>query len=181
MYMKACYTKSDKISAYGIRGPVLLWIKDFHTGRRQYVSIKGETSSWKDVLSGVPQGSVLNPMLFVTYINDLPEVVPSVVKIFADDTKLCNTDINNDIILQDLDALSSWANLWINVKRFIKGTTTQDYQYTMNFEDIDSSSEEKDLGVIFQQDLKFSNHISTKINQSVYLQILTISKFFMKI
>ena len=97
MYMNACYTKSDKISAYGIRGLILLWIKDFHTGRRQYVSIKGETSSWKDVFSGVPQGSVLNPMLFVTYINDLPEVVPSVVKIFADDTKLCNTDINNDI------------------------------------------------------------------------------------
>ncbi|MEW8548045.1 MAG: reverse transcriptase family protein, partial [Candidatus Thiodiazotropha sp.] len=101
-----------KISAYGIRGPVLSWIKDFLTGRRQYVSIKGENSSWKDVLSGVPQGSVLGPVLFVIYINDLPEVVTSIVKIFADDTKLYNTDNNSDIIQQDLDALCSWADLW---------------------------------------------------------------------
>ena len=84
----------QKVSAFGIRGSVLLWIRNFLTGRRQYVSINGESSSWKDVLSGVPQGSVLGPILFILYINDLPEIVSSTVKIFADDTKLYNKDSN---------------------------------------------------------------------------------------
>ena len=75
-----------KVSAFGIRGSVLSWIRDFLTGRRQYVSVKGESSSWRDVLSGVPQGSVLGPILFILYINDLPEVVNSIVKIFADNS-----------------------------------------------------------------------------------------------
>ena len=108
-----------KISAYGIKGSVLSWIRDFLTGRRQYVSVKGESSTWKDVVSGVPQGSVLGPVLVIIFINDLPEVVNSIVKIFADDTKLYNKDSNNDIIQQDLDALYIWAKLWqliFNVK-----------------------------------------------------------------
>ena len=161
-----------KISAFGIRGSVLSWIQDFLTGRRQYVSVKGGSSSWKDVLSGVPQGSVLGPILFILYINDLPEVVNSIVKIFADDTKIYNQDSNSDIIQQDLDALCTWAQIWqlrFNVKKCKTvhyGKNNQCYQYTMNFEDIETASEEKDLGVTFQQDLKFSSHIAEKVNKA---------------
>ena len=74
------------------------------------MSVQGESSSWKEVISGVPQGSVLGPVLFVIYINDLPDIVSSTVKIFADDTKLYNKDSNCDIIQQDLDALVCMVN-----------------------------------------------------------------------
>ena len=172
-----------KVSAYGIRGQLLSWIKDFLTERRQYVSVKGESSSWKDVISGVPQGSVLGPILFIIYINDLPEVVNSTMKIFADDTKVYNKDTNNDILQQDLDALFVWSKLWqlcFNVdkcKTIHFGRNKQNYQYTMNFEDIDSAEEEKDLGVIFQQDLKFSNHIATKVNKANSILSLIVRTF----
>ena len=154
-----------KISLFGIWGSVLSWIQDFLTGRRQYVSIKGGSSSWKDVLSGVPQGSVLGPILFILYIHDLPEFVNSIVKIFADDTKNYNKDSNSDTIQQDLEALCTWAQIWqlrFNVKKCKTahyGKNNQVYQYTMNFEDIGTASEEMDLGITFQQDLKFSSHI----------------------
>ena len=172
-----------KVSAFGIRGSVLLWIRDFLTGRRQYVSVKGESSSWKDVSSGVPQGSVLGPILFILYINDLPEVVSSSVKIFADDTKLYNKDSNSDIIQQDLDALCTWAKIWqlhFNVKKCKTvhyGRDNQDYQYIMNSEDIETAREEKDLGVIFQQDLKFSSHIAEKVNKANSVLSLIVRTF----
>ena len=156
-----------KISAYGIKGSVLSWIRDFLTGRRQYVSVKGESSTWKDVVSGVPQGSVLGPVLVIIFINDLPEVVNSIVKIFADDTKLYNKDSNNDIIhLGKIMAIEIQCE---ECKTVHYGRNNQQYQYTMNFEDIESDSEEKDLGVIFQEDLKFSSHIAEKSRkQTVY-------------
>ena len=71
--------------------------------------VQGDSSSWKEVISGVPQGSVLGPLFFIIYINDLPDIVSSTVKIFADDTKLYNKDRNCDIIQQDLDALFVWS------------------------------------------------------------------------
>ena len=144
--------------------------------------MKGESSSWKDVLGGVPQGSFLGPILFILYINDLPEIVSSIVKIFADDTKLYNKDSNSDIIQQDLDTLCTWAKLWqlrFNVKKCKTvhyGRNNQDYQYTMNFEDIESVSEVKDLGVNFQQDLKFSGHIAEKVNKANSVLSLIVRK-----
>ena len=172
-----------KVSAYGIRGQLLTWIKNFLTERRQYVSVKGESSTWKDVISGVPQGSVLGPILFIIYINDLPDIVTSKVKIFAHDTKLYNKDSNSDIIQQDLDALFVWSKLWqlcFNIdkcKTIHFGRNNQNFQYTMNFEDIDTVEEEKDLGVVFQQDLKFSNHIATKVNKANSMLSLIVRTF----
>jgi len=63
-------------------------LSTFLSGRKQRVVVNGKISSWADILSGIPQGSVLGPILFVLFINDLPDVVTSTVKIFADDTKL---------------------------------------------------------------------------------------------
>jgi retron-type reverse transcriptase len=77
-----------KIENYGITNPILSWIQDFLTRRYQQVSINGETSNQKEVTSGIPQGSVLGPILFVIYINDLPEAVESAAYLFADDTKI---------------------------------------------------------------------------------------------
>ena len=74
----------SKLQAYGISGQVLNWIQDFLSNGKQQVSVRSGTSDWADVLSGVPQGSVLGPILFVVYINDLPDIVSSSAKLFAD-------------------------------------------------------------------------------------------------
>ena len=78
-----------KLDHLGIRGNILSWIRSFLSGRSQCVNVEGALSEWKKVLSGIPQGSVLGPLLFVVFINDLPyEVVYSICKMFADDCKI---------------------------------------------------------------------------------------------
>ena len=75
-----------KLDHYGIRGKLLDWIKNFLSERTQWVVINGECSSIAEVKSGVPQGTVLGPLLFLVYINDLPERVKSTLRLFADDS-----------------------------------------------------------------------------------------------
>ena len=77
-----------KLKAHGIGNDVINWIEEWLALRRQRVIVDGEISNWKSVLSGVPQGSVLGPMLFLIYINDLEDDISSKVLKFADDTKL---------------------------------------------------------------------------------------------
>ena len=84
-----------KILSYGIQGKVYGWIKDFLTNRVQRVVVNGSESDWSDVTSGIPQGSVLGPILFLIYINDLPDVVEVLMKLFADDAKLYHTVTNS--------------------------------------------------------------------------------------
>ena len=78
-----------RLDLLGIRGDLLNWFQAFLTCRRQRVVINGQTSSWLDVRSGVPQGSVLGPLLFILYINDLHHsVTDSTLKVFADDVTI---------------------------------------------------------------------------------------------
>jgi hypothetical protein len=86
----------------------LKWIRAWLTGRKQRVSINGSKSEWATVTSGVPQGSVLGPLLFIIYINDLDVGINSSISKFADDTKIgrvINTAEDNIALQEDLDKL----------------------------------------------------------------------------
>ena len=104
-----------KLKAHGIGDSITDWIEQWLTDRRQRVVVDGEVSNWKSVLSGVPQGSVLGPILFLIYINDLDDSITSNVLKFADDTKLfrkVNTDGDKQHLQNDLDRLVKWSEKW---------------------------------------------------------------------
>ena len=104
-----------KLKAHGIGDSITDWIEQWLTDRRQRVVVDGEVSNWKSVLSGVPQGSVLGPILFLIYINDLDDNITSNVLKFADDTKLfrkVNTDGDQQHLQNDLDRLVKWSEKW---------------------------------------------------------------------
>jgi len=77
-----------KLQAHGMDGQVVRWIASWLRGRKQRVSLDGYSSRWADVLSGIPQGSVLGPLLFLTFINDLEDGIMNTILKFADDTKI---------------------------------------------------------------------------------------------
>ena len=78
----------QKLSSFGVHGKILLWIKDFLRNRTQQVMLNGQKSGSIPVTSGVPQGSVLGPLLFTMFVNDIPSIVSSPTFLFADDTKI---------------------------------------------------------------------------------------------
>ena len=105
-----------KIQAYNINTNITAWINSFLQGRIQQVYVNGVTSQWKNVTSGIPQGSVLGPLLFVIYINDLPEHLNSECYLFADDTKLFKiiTEADDQKLLQeDLNKCMTWSSKWL--------------------------------------------------------------------
>ena len=104
-----------KLHSYGIRSATLRWIQAFHGNRRQKVVVEGEESDSVPVISGVPQGSVLGPILFLVYINDLPDDIVSQVRLFADDTAIylaLEDKSDSDKLQRDLDRLQTWEARW---------------------------------------------------------------------
>ena len=100
-----------KLKAHGIDNDVINWIKKWHTDRRQRVVVDGEMSNWKSALSGVPQGSVLGPVLFLTHINDLEDDISSKALKIAEDTKTfrnVTNDTDKQSLQVDLDKLVKW-------------------------------------------------------------------------
>ena len=169
---------SVKMKAYGIQGKLLTWIEAFLSGREQMVRVNGELSASKPVISGIPQGSVLGPLLFVLYINDLPDTVKSNVLLFADDTKIfkqvsCSDDAT--VLQEDIDALNRWSDMWLlkfntdkchvlTLGKFENITHT--HRYSLYGDELDHVFEEKDLGVIIDMELTFGEHIATKVNKA---------------
>ena len=104
-----------KLSHYSIRGVILFWIENFLTGKSQQVIVNGCSSNPTNVMSGVPQRTVLAPLLFLCYINDLPENVSSKVRLYVDDVLLYNTIHTKEhclILQEDLNTLQLRANKW---------------------------------------------------------------------
>ena len=168
-----------KVRAHGISGNLLNWIQSFLAERRQCVVINGKRFAWEKVISGIPQGSVLGPILFVIYINDLPDVLKGHVKMFADDTKVfthIRDQKDSDILQEDLDSLSKWSDRWqlrFNVEKCgIMHYGRQEFKTTYSMEgggsrkDLEVREEEKDLGVTFDPTLKFSKHVGDIANKA---------------
>ena len=175
------YRLLEKLKMYGIGHELLLWIKDFLIGRRQRVNVSGSYSDWSPVTSGVPQGSCLGPVLFVIFINDLPEVVESLVQMYADDTKLFSEVDNQQqrlILQKDLTSLVEWADKWqlrFNADKCHTvhlGSKNNNYPYYMKKHDSDelveleTSEVEKDLGVHVDDKLSFAKHVECQVNKA---------------
>lgn len=157
-----------KLSAYGINAEIMKWIEGFLFNRRQRVRQGEFLSDWGSVTSGVPQGSVLGPLLFVIYINDLPELLSSTTKLFADDTKLIkviNSSDDEDELQKDLFIASTWSNDWLikfepsKCRTMHYGRTNARYRLQEDGPYLEESVSERDLGVIFTSDLKWKAHV----------------------
>ena len=105
----------QKLQSHGIRGRVWSWVSEWLKNRKQRVCLNGQTSSWLSVMSGVPQGSVLGPILFLVFINDLDSGIINWILKFADDTKLFGPVPDSsarDLLQKELDKLVKWSEDW---------------------------------------------------------------------
>jgi len=157
-----------KLQAHGIDGQVVRWVASWQVkGRKQRVCLDGYSSTWADVLSGIPQGSVLGPLLFPIFINDIEDGIMRVVLKFADDVKIFRKVTNTADGLQlqqDLNRLCDWADKWqmeFNVakcKTMHVGTGNIKHDYSMKGRHFDVVATERDLGVIISSKLKVAEH-----------------------
>ena len=129
--------------------------------------MEGAASLWHSVLSGVPQGSVLGPLLFIIFINDLELQIINTVLKFADDTKVFGTVIDEDdraVLQEDLQKLSEWADSWqmeFNVEKckvMHFGSRNNKFNYSIRGKQLEVVSVERDLGVIIASNLKVADH-----------------------
>ena len=161
-----------KLSSYGIKGQVLAWLSDFLSERWQAVAVGNSISSPVKVTSGVPQGSVLGPLLFLLYVNELPKLTKSELKMFADDVKLfrgIESAADVQTLQDDLNVLSHWSKEWLlrfntskcKVMHVGHGNPSHDYsmeQQDGTIERLQVSKLERDLGVHVADTLKATTH-----------------------
>ena len=171
----------EKIRGLGLGSVISTWIENFLQDRKLKVCVRGSYSEWIDVINGVPQGSVLGPLLFLIFVQDLPNWVKNSIKMFADDTKIW-TKIASledaDSLQQDLDRLVQWSAKWLLEFNPSKCKLMQighklPTRCTMkdgnNVTELEITEKEKDLGVYITRDLKSQEQCvqSAKKAQSV--------------
>lgn len=155
----------EKMKAHSIQGPLIKWFEAWLTGRRQRTVLNGKFSDWSDVLSGVPQGSVLGPLAFLIFINDLDKCANfiTILKKFADDAKtgqVVANESDRQTLQTCLNELFNWSMRWgmeFNISKckvLHVGRNNQGFNYSMNGEQLPVITQEKDLGVITHQSLK---------------------------
>lgn len=160
-----------KLSCLNINTSTFNWIRSFLTNRQQFVYANNHSSNHLPVISGVPQGTVLGPLLFLIYINDLPANISSNIRLFADDCVVYRpiknpTDIA--ILQNDLNLIESWCNDWlmslnVNKTSLISFHRRQHYQqatYTISGSTILTAESYKYLGVTFSSNLTWSTHVN---------------------
>ena len=153
-----------KLKAHGFGDGIIDWIEQWLTDRTQRVVVDVEVSNWKSVMSGLPQGSVLGPLLFLIYFNDLDENITSNVLKFVDDTKVfrrVNNDCDKQHLQNDLDRLLKWSEIrqmlnFGKCKCLHTGHGNLDVNYKMGDTVLGTTVKKKDLGVTISSDLKVS-------------------------
>ncbi len=166
-----------KLMSFGINGALLKWFGNYVTGRKQRVLIEGTCSEFLPVLSGVPQGSILGPLLFNLYINDLPLCTISPLYLFADDAKcqkriMSLTDCHT--LQRDLDALVAWSKEWklqfsphkCKVMSISRCRSKHIYNYCLDGVLLERVDNFTDLGVTVSADLSYHKHVKTKVNKA---------------
>ena len=172
-----------KLKAYGVEGELLSLLKNYLENREQSVVLNGQTSEWRKIMSGIPQGSVLGPLLFLIYVNDLPDGINSLCKIFADDTSLFSKvyDIHKSAsnFNDDLEKISYWAYQWkmqstpdpnkhSNEVFFSRKTNSNNLSHLpikFNNNNISKCPHQKPLGIVLDSKLNFNAHVDQKIKK----------------
>lgn len=168
-----------KLEHYGVRGKLLSWITGFLTKREFQVRVGGALSNKRAVRSGVPQGSVLGPLLFLLYVSDMPDCVQSNVCSFADDTKIYSCPFEAGGVLQeDLFRVESWCDTWLMSLNANKcavlhiGANNPNHNYILKGVQLAAVKQQRDLGVVIASDLKWEGHIARivkRANTFIYL------------
>ena len=170
-----------KLKSYGVDGSLLKLMENYLTGCQQRVVLNGQNSSWKNILAGVPQGSVLGPLLFLIYINDLPNGIESICKTFADDTSLFSevkdATVSHAQLNNDLNKISKWPFQWkmlfnpdpskqaIEICFSHKRDNVSYPSLVFNDNKVQLANSQKYLGLILDSKLDFNEHIDNKINK----------------
>ena len=176
-----------KLKSNGISGPLLVLIDSYLSNCKQHVVLNGKSSNWSSIPAGVPQGSVLGPLFFLVYINDLVE---NDEKLFADDTSLFTVvyveGIAADQLNRDLKVISDWAYQWkmqfnpdknkqaIQVIFSQKRTKPAHPPIFLNESEVKIKHEQKHLGMILDSCLNFNSHVREKIISARYYHIIII-------
>jgi hypothetical protein len=167
----------SKLEFYGINGPILQWISAFLKNRQQSVIVDGAKSHPVSVDSGVPQGTVLGPLVFLLHINDLPLHVSSNVRLFADDCLLyrnINSEVDQILLQKDLDALVQWGNNWgmnfnaskCTILRSSRKKTPLSKFYHISGQILSELSFTKYLGLCFSNDITWNLHIAQTVKKA---------------
>ena len=166
-----------KLSSLSLNNLVVNWIQDFLTNRHQFVFTNSGSSPLSPIISGVPQGTVLGPLLFLIYINDLPDNISSNIRLFADDCVIYRpinnlTDVN--ALQSDLVNIQTWCEKWLmtlNTRKsslltFHRRQSQQTRKYTFFDSDLSSVTTYKYLGINLSADLSWTDHITKLANEA---------------